>query len=186
MPEPLPVPRFTARGNKYSHRGTAPACPWVPRVPVVQCPLRRPGASCLSLSSRAVGKAPSGTGTRGSQGWRPAFIGSVFRERAYPAAPCRLADIKQARPAYPFCTFLSPFPTGKGLRGQIRRPIPAKCTGKKGNSGKSENPCIYWICGHRQEMCSPIFYGTDGNGTGNGNKKNPVKSRLPGYFCIYL
>ena len=107
-------------------------------------------------------------------------------ERAYPVAPCRSTDIKQARPAYPFCTFLSPFPTGKGLGGQICRPIPEKCTGKKGNSGKRENPCIYWICRHRQEMHSSVFLSTDGNGTGNGNKKNPVKSRLPGYFCIYL
>ena len=142
------------------------------------------GVSCLSLSSRAVGKAYSRTGTAESQGWRPAFV------RPYAGAcmflpPCPLTDIKRAHPAYPFCSFFIPVSHRKGTGGQIPRPIPSKCTGKKGNSGKSENPRISCICGHRPEMHSSVFLVTGRNGTGNGAKKNPAKSRLPGYF-LYI
>lgn len=112
---PLPVPRFTARGNKYSHRGTAPACPWVPRVAVVQCPLRRPGASCLSLSSRAVGKAPSGTGTRGSQGWRPAFI-RPYMEACISCCTMPSAIHKSASSATVLFPSLFPFPKKRQKR----------------------------------------------------------------------
>ncbi len=118
-------------------------------------------------------------------------VASCFHRVCVPGAcisvpPCRLTDKKQAHPAYPFCTFFIPVSHRKGTWEQIRRPIPAKSTVKTGTGGKRENPCIYCIRRHRQEMHIPVLKGTDRNGAGNGNKKNPVKSRLPGYFCIYL
>lgn len=98
---------------------------------------------------------------------------------------CRLTDIKQAHPAYPFCTFFIPVSHRKGDRGTNLPSHLPKCTGKKGNSGKMGNPCIYWICRHRQEIHIPVLKGTDRKGNGNGSKKNPVKSRLSGYF-LYI
>ena len=158
MPKSPACPKIhKPEGINTATGAAAPACPWVRCVAVVQCPLRRPGASCLSLSSRAVGKSYSRTGTRGSQGWRPACIGSVFRERAYPAAPCRSTDIKQARPAYPFCTFLSPFPTGKGLRGQIRRPIPENAHGKRGTAEKVKILVFTGFAGTGRKCTDPFL-----------------------------
>lgn len=90
---PLPVPRFTARGSEPATGATAPACPWVPCVAVVQCHVRRMGASCLSLSFHAVGKAYSPTGTQGSQGWRPAFI-RPYAGACISISACRLTDKK--------------------------------------------------------------------------------------------
>ena len=68
-----------------------------------------------------------------------------------------------------------------------RFPVPflQNAQGKRGTAEKAKNPHISCICGHRPEMHSSVFLVTGRNGTGNGAKKNPAKSRLPGYF-LYI
>ena len=132
------LPLGFCRGCGTMPRKTAwayPACPGVP-VPSVR-----------NISAQARRKVRGGVLlSSGHMGGACMFL-----------PPCPLTDIKQAHPAYPFCSFFIPVSHRKGTGGQIPRPIPAKCTGKKGNSGKSENPRISCICGHKPEMHSPAF-----------------------------
>ena len=80
-----------------------------------------------------------------------------MRERAYPAASCRSADIKQARPAYPFCTFLSPFPTGKGLGDRFAVPFLQKAQGKRGTAEKVKILVFTGFAGTGRKCAVPFF-----------------------------
>lgn len=143
------------------------------------------GVSCLSLSSRAVGKEYFRTGTAESQGWRPAFV------RPYAGAcmflpPCPLTDIKRAHPAYPFCSFFIPVSHRKGTGGQIPRPIPAKCTGKKGNSGKSEKPPYFLHLRAQAGNAQLRFLSHRQEWNWKWNQEESRKIKAPGIFFIYL
>jgi hypothetical protein len=100
--------------------------------------------------------------------------------------PCPLTDIKQAHPAYPFCTFFIPVSHRKGTGGQIPRPIPAKCTGKKGNSGKSEKPPYFLHLRAQAGNAQLRFLSHRQEWNWKWNQEESRKIKAPGIFFIYL
>lgn len=116
------------------------------------------GVSCLSLSSRAVGKEYFRTGTAESQGWRPAFVRPHGGGACMFLPPCPLTDIKQAHPAYPFCTFFIPVSHRKRDWGTDSPSHSCKMHREKGEQRKKRKTPVFPASAGTGRKCTAPFF----------------------------
>ncbi len=140
MPNPLPVPRFTARGSEPAtgagHRPALGFPVWL----WYNAPVRRLGASCLPLSSRAVGEAQPAQAHREVRGGvllsSGLCSGSVHISTTVPLNGQK-TDTSGISVLY---LFLSPFPSERGHGNRFAVPFLPKAQGKREQRKKAESP----------------------------------------------